>query len=338
MKKIAYLLQSFHLGGIETAIMNLATYLKPHFEFHFIATNNPIIHPQFIKNGTAVYMGERWDKITKYLHDQKIDVVQFGNRIEYKNCAIKAEVPYIIERTSGPRSLGLDKYGVNHVIASARGALTSIKNNYSGPTSLIYNGFDLTQPITPHRLFDHKAFIVCSPTARIGEGQNYSMLIKAVIKARKSNPNIKLILMGDYPKHAAYPNIVPQLKKQASVLGDSCVWTGFMLDPNPIIAGSDCVVIPAKSHGISNGLISGAMLSKPLISTQVGWNDEICRPDNGFMIKLNDIDTMAERILQLSLNPILCEEMGNAGRSIVEKDFNISIQAEKYRSLYMNEK
>ena len=120
MINVCFLMQSFHNGGIETHTKNLTSYLKEkyptEFCFNFIATSNPSIHPAFYKIGHPVFFKNDWARIEKYLRDGKIDVVQYGNLIEYKNVAIKAGVKKIIERTAGVRSLGLNKEGVNFVL------------------------------------------------------------------------------------------------------------------------------------------------------------------------------------------------------------------------------
>jgi len=91
------------VGGWPTFLLNLAPRLKG-FDLHFIATDNPNIHSGFTKLGKTEYIKFPVDNITKYLADHKIDIVQFGNKVQYKNAAIQAKVPVIIERTAGPRS------------------------------------------------------------------------------------------------------------------------------------------------------------------------------------------------------------------------------------------
>jgi len=342
MKKIAFIIQSWYLGGTETGIYNIANYLKEKypsdFRFHFIATDNKTIHPKFSKIGDAVYMGRDWRKITEYLKMNEIDILQWGNVSEYAKCGFDAGVGKIIERIAGPRSLGKDHSYNDLIISSSEGIVPAIRKEWSGEIAVIKNGVHLDNDITQDRLkFKNDDFIVVYPAARMGEGQNYQMLISAVIKARKENPKIKLVLMGDHPEHSAAANIKGKLIAVAKPIGKDCVFTGFLNDPDPIISGADLCVVPAKSHGISNALISAAGYGIPVISTMVGQNSEICIDGiNGYMVRINNVDVLSEYILKLSLNAELRNSFGAAGKKIVDHNFNLTTQADVYGRLYLS--
>ena len=196
---IAFLMGDLDVGGIPTFLINLATELQSHFNFHFISTENPTINSKFKELGQAHYIKNQ-DKLITYLKTHRPDIVQYGNQVRFKEAALKAGVPVIIERTAGPRSCHLDRQGVSHVVASARGTVPLIQANYKGPYSVIYNGLDLSQykNIKPDRRgFKADDFIVVY-SARYGRGQAFDILIKAVIEARKTH-DIKLILIGGPP-------------------------------------------------------------------------------------------------------------------------------------------
>lgn len=339
MINIAFLMQSWYAGGTEVGMYNITNYLKSNypneFNFHFIATQNKKIQKHFNKIGTALYMGEKWPNTTNYLKSNNIHILQWGNISQYARCAFDANVPVIIERISGPRSLGKNHTYNTHIISSSDGIVTKIKNEWNGPITVIKNGI-ATKNIQPNRFnFNKNDFIVVYPAARSGIGQNHQMLIKATIKAHATNPKIKLILMGKHASHAAEPSIEPKLKKLAEPLGNSCIFTGFVSDPDPIISGSNLCCVPAKSHGISNALITAAAYGLPLISTDVGQNNEICQHNkNGFLVRLNDIGGLSQCILKLSNKPNLCKKMGQESKNVAQNNFNIQKQGEKYYQLY----
>jgi len=334
MTKICYIIQSLHIGGTETFIYNTANHLKNHFEFHFIATGNPDIHPKFAKIGKTTYSGEKWNKITDYLKSNKIDILQYGNLPQYKNCALKAKTPAIIERIAGPRSLKSDHDGVTHLVSSSHGIVPAIRKSYSGPITVIHNGTNLNENTEPAKSFKD-GFVVIYPCSRLGRGQKADDLIKATIQANKSNPRVKLIITGDRPNQAGYEKIKPELIKLAKPLGKNCIFTGFVDNVPELIAGSDLCVVPAATHGISNGLIEASMLKKPTISTKVGQATEICHHGkNGYLIRTGDITQLTKYILYLSNTPRVCDEFGQWGYDLVKKEFNLDIQAEKWKRLY----
>lgn len=332
---IAYLMGDLHVGGIPTFLANLATELQSHFNFHFISTDNPIVNSRFGKLGQAHHIKAQ-DKLIKYLQTHKPDIVQYGNQIRFRDAAIKAKIPIIIERTAGPRSCNLDRQGVSHVISSAKGTAPLIRNNYNGSLSVIYNGLDLNQyaDIRPNRLgFKDTDFVVVY-AARYGRGQAFDVLIKAVIEARKTH-DIKLILIGGPPGVRGAEDISKLVRGWMKPLEKHCVLTGMLDDPRAVMAAGDVYVCPARHHGISNSLIEASALGKPLIATDVGQTNEILHDGhNGYLVKVNDISEIKKCIIHLMQLPKQREQMGHYGKGLVEREFNVKIQAEKYRELY----
>ena len=89
--------------------------------------------------------------------------------------------------------------------------------------------------------------------------------------------------------------------------------------------------------GIPNCLVEACQFSKPIISSTSSLihASEICRKKNGFLYGTGNTALLSAMILKLADDPKMCREMGDAGRDIVEKEFNILIQAEKYREIYL---
>lgn len=338
MKKILYFIGDLYLGGIPGFLINLATELQGEFEFHFVATDNPNINPEFHKLGKARYikMGS-WEALNNYIIHHQPDIVQFGNKAVYGKMAKNTGLPIVvIERTAGPRSCGIERDRVDYVIASNKGTVPLIRKNYGGPISTIYNGLDTSRfsNITPDRLhFKPDDFVVCYCARIGGVGQGHETLIKAVLEARKKT-DVKLVLIGDKPKHSA-EDIRPKLRKLTEAMGEDCVFTGALEDPSSVMAGADLYVCPARHHGISNSIIEACALGKPVVATDVGQTNEIVHHGkNGYLVKVNDINSIKECIIKLKGSPKKRAAMGQYGVDLVDREFNIKKQAEKYRELY----
>lgn len=325
------------MGGWPTFLLNLTQELSREFDFHFIATENKEIHPRFNGLGKVQYLGTKKDKIKKYLQDNQIDIVQYGNKAWPGEVAKDAGVPVIIERTAGPRSCHNDKPHVTHVVASSIGTVPLIRTKYSGPISVIRNGLQQKyyDVLTPSRHgFKDDDFVICYCARIGGVGQGHATLIKAVLQARKKHPNIKLLLVGDKPKHAA-EDVRPKLRKLAEPMGDDCVFAGAMDNPAFVITGCDLYVCPARHHGISNSLIEAAAAGRPIIATDVGQTNEIVHEGhNGVLVPPNDVNAMAEAIVKMVDLPKQRERFGHYGKGLVARDFDIVKQAELYKQLY----
>lgn len=337
MKNICYIMQSWHIGGVETAIYNIANKLKNDFNFYFIATNNPDIHPRYKDIGKCIYLGEKWDAITQYIKNNNIDILQWGNKTEYKECGIKAGVK-TIERLAGPRSINTNHSNIDYMVCSSYGIERIVKKTYNGKSIVIKNGIDVLENIKKERFgFSSEDFIVVYPAARMGQGQAYDHLIIATKNAILQNQKIKLILMGDQPNQKGYPNIKPQLESLAKTIKNNCIFTGFVSDPSSIINGADLCVVPAKTHGVSNALIEAASYGKPLLASNVGQTNEICVNNyNGFLFEFGDIEAITKYILRLSKDKHLCDTLGRNGIKLVKKEHDLQQQVNKYKKLYLS--
>ena len=335
-RSIAFIIGDLCVGGWPTFLLNLAPRLKD-FDLHFVATDNPNINEGFKKLGKTAYIKVVEKNIAQYLSDNKIDIVQYGNKAQYKNAAIQANVPLIIERTAGPRSCGLSKKGIHHVIASNDHSISLIRKSYKGDLTLIHNGVDIKKidKTKPKRHFADGDFIVCYCARIGGQGQGFQDLITSVIDARKiAGDSIKLVLIGDKPEHAA-ENILPKLKSMSAVMKGDCVFTGLLNNPCPVIAGADVYVSPAWHHGLSNSVLEAMCLKKAVISTNVGGMREAVEDrKSGYLIDAKDVIRMKEKILLMFYNKGVRDNMGLRGRQIIEEKFNIEKQAQKYIDLY----
>lgn len=330
---ILYILQSLSLGGTESYIRYLSRYLHSHYNLHFISTVNPEIHSEFHSLGQAHYIKSH-DSILSYMRRNHISIVQYANLPEYGKIAQEAKVPVIIERIAGPRSIKPTHY-CRHIISSSQGIVSAIRKTWTGDISIIKNGVYYDPNILAERPL--KGFVLVYPAARMGDGQAYDHLISATLKARKQNPNIRLILMGGKPNQKGYPDILPRLKKLTKPLlqDKACVFTGALENPLPVIKGCDVICCPAKTHGISNGLIEGAYYSKPLIASDVGQTREICmNGKNGLLFRFGDIETLTQHIVKLAGNKELYAEYAKNSFSIADKEHNAEKQAKKHKELY----
>lgn len=333
--KIVYIIGDLFMGGWPTFLLNLSEKIQNDFNLHFIAVENSDINPRFASLGSAMYLNKP-AHIVDYLKKVKPDIVQYGNKHWIGEAARNAGVPNIIERTAGPRSCNIPRSFVNYVVASNDGTVPLIKKNYSGPIRVIRNGVDTKKydAVEPDRLGFSPSDFVVSYCARMGGvGQGFETLIRAIHMVRETK-NVKLVLIGDKPKHSS-ENIVPRLKKLAASMGEDCVFTGSLWNPAPVIAGSDLYVCPARHHGVSNSIIEACALGKPIVATNVGQTNEIVyHGENGFLVPADTPQAIAERVLYLYDSPAKRQSFGQKSKAIVYKHYNIETQSELYKNLY----
>lgn len=339
--RIAYVLQDFSIGGVQTGIYNVVNLLQDEFEFHFIASHVPYIHPRFKALGHTSHIPQPWD-LVKYLRTNQIDLAQIQNVPYYTDCVIASRVPTIVERISMDRSASNSKHGVDWVIASSHGTIPLIEKTID-PTriTVIYNGTDLTKfrSLNPNRMGFSPDDVVIGRVSRIGSGKNLQMLLRAMDKIRLRHLNAKLVVVGDRTRRNEQKDMWPELKALAEPLGPNVVFTGEVDQPFNIMAGFDIATCVSSSgnEGIPNSLIEAMALGTPVVSTNVGQIDELVEQDiNGLLVPNEDLESLTDALERLVVDPELRAKLGEAGHKKVAKHFNIETQARQYAELYYN--
>lgn len=339
---IAYILQDFHIGGMESLIYRTAKYLQPHYDFIFIATHVPDILPKFHEIGTALYLGQDWLALSRYLRMQRVDIVQYGNIRFYADAALAAGVPVVIERTDGIRGGAAlrPKAGLDAVIASTRGTIPPISKLIpSEKIHLIYNGIDLDafDAVEPDRLGFGLDDILIGRVSRFSPGKNLGLLIDAVRQLQPHYPHIRLVLVGDNSKMPGVRDEMAFLREKARGLEEHVIFTGYVEHPAALIKGFDIgtCVSRAGNEGIPNSLIECMAARKPVVATRVDDIPELVEHEqNGLLTDDNDLAQLVNALERLINDPALCKQMGQAGRRRIEEGFNLKSQAEDYHQLY----
>ncbi len=103
-------------------------------------------------------------------------------------------------------------------------------------------------------------------------------------------------------------------------------------DVRPFIANADCVVMPSYREGMSNILLEGASMARPLIATNVtGCRDIVEDGVNGLLCKVKSGTDLAEKMKKMmALSSSDREEMGKKGREKMIREFDKKIVIQNY--------
>ena len=110
-------------------------------------------------------------------------------------------------------------------------------------------------------------------------------------------------------------------------------YLGTTEDVRPIIASSDCVVLPSfYREGVPRTLMEAAAMAKPLITTDnVGCRDVVLPGVSGFLCPIKDATSLADCFERfIVMEPAHRASMGIAGREFMAKKFDERLVIEKY--------
>ena len=107
-------------------------------------------------------------------------------------------------------------------------------------------------------------------------------------------------------------------------------WWGWRDDMREVYASSHIITLPTTyGEGVPTVLLEGAACARPLVVTDVpGCNSVVTNGINGFLVKPEDPQGLADALESLLLDPVLRNRMGQAGRQLV---------LEKYSSQLVNQ-
>lgn len=177
-------------------------------------------------------------------------------------------------------------------------------------------GINLTDyPCTPYPENDKLHFLYLG---RIMKEKGIDELFCAMKKLRAQlGDKVVLDLVGFFDDD--YEEAVNQLATDGIA-----VFHGFQTDPAPFYAAADCVVLPSYHEGMSNVLLEGAAMGRPLITSDIhGCKEAVIEGETGFLCKVRDADSLYEAMARFAtLSHREREHMGQAGRRHVEAVFD----------------
>ena len=101
---------------------------------------------------------------------------------------------------------------------------------------------------------------------------------------------------------------------------------GFQTDMPKVLAQADIVCLPSYGEGLPKALLEGMAAGLPCVATDVpGCREAVTHGDNGFLVPVRDVSSLAKAIEILLSDPGLAQRLGERGRQRVELEF-----AERY--------
>ena len=158
---------------------------------------------------------------------------------------------------------------------------------------------------------------------RIMKDKGIQEYLEAANRITKQYSNTEFQILGSYEEEG-YRELIED-NPRVRYLGRSD-------DVREQIREVDCIVHPSYHEGMSNVLLEGAAMGKPLLASNIpGCKEIVDHGLNGYLFKPKSVDSIVDRLkLFLELNDKERMEMGLASRRKVEKEFDRNLVVEAY--------
>lgn len=222
---------------------------------------------------------------------------------------------------------------------AVRQALIDNEGLPASRVEVVYNGVDLkslasgdaSQRNTLRSSFGfNENDFVAIQVARLHELKDHLTAVATIDEARKQNPNIKLLIVGEGDEREAIENEI-----QTRNIGSHVVLAGNRNDIANLLIAADCFLMTSISEGIPLTIIEAMAANLPVVSTAVGGIAEmIAHETSGFLAEAKDSNSLAKYLVQLSEDTVLKSTIAAAGLAQAKAKFSLDKMLSGYGNIY----
>lgn len=160
------------------------------------------------------------------------------------------------------------------------------------------------------------------------------LLVEAMARVMADHPDACLTLIGDGPARA-----LAETRAAALGIAGAVTFAGFQSQGAvaAMLEDADILVLPSFAEGVPVVLMEAMASRIPVIASRVGGVQELVEDGiAGFAVPPGDIATLAERIGRLMTDHAMATRMGQAGRQMIEQEFDIAREGAWLAEVFRN--
>ena len=215
----------------------------------------------------------------------------------------------------------------------------------SAKTTVIYNGFDLReiQSFREHSFQGRfprvdTAFHTDSPSilsvSRLSEWKRIDRIIEAMPRVVSKIPKARYIVVGSGEDEEYLKGLAA-----SSSVRESIMFLGPLTGDEKFECFDRCDIFALTSEGEGFGIVymEAMGFGKPVIGGRSsGTLEAIADGENGLLVDSNNVEEIADAIVELLENPDEARRLGENGRRRVEDELNWTTSANKFRSVILD--
>lgn len=295
-----------------------------------------IVHTHAAKAGALGRMAASIEKVPVIVHTYHGHV--FDNYFSsFKSSLVVQTERYLARRSSAIITISpsqMHDIVVRHRIAPPKKVVT------------IPLGFDLDRFRTDRnaKRQTFRSQIRAEPTewvfgliARFVPVKNHMLFLNAFSLAKKQQPNIRAVCVGDGPLRVQAEDYARSLGLNAGRPGEHAdvVFTSWVNDITEVIHGMDTVVISSHNEGTPVSLIEAQASGIPVISTDVGGvRDSMIGDHTGLLVPPDHPELFAQAMIQMVTQTELPKEFAATAEEFAHHTFSYHRLVSETAALY----
>lgn len=166
--------------------------------------------------------------------------------------------------------------------------------------------------------------------ARMTTQKDPLTMMEAINLVAKKTRDVHFLMVGD-----------GELKEQALAkvqdygLEDAVTFTGFRQDVPNVLHTIDVYVLPSLWEGLSIAMLEALSMGKTALVSDVCGNVEaVTHEQNGLHISPQNPQALADAILRVHADPVFAQQLGDAARQTVLKQFSLPVMVANTEARY----
>jgi lipopolysaccharide heptosyltransferase II len=352
---VLQILPELNVGGVETGTIDLAKYLvRGGHKAVVVSAGGELvkelesaggIHYQLPVHKKSIFsIMKNVPELAKIIREEKIEIVHARSRAPawsaYFACRRTGAVfvttchgyyrkhPFSYVMGWGKRVIVLSNVIGRHMIDDFNVSRERIR---LVPRSVDLEKFTFVSPDEKRKEDFHVGII-----GRITPLKGHAYFIKAMAKAAKSIPNLKIWVIGDAPAtRAAYKEELQLLAKRLG-LSNSTQFLGNQRDIPGVLAGLDLLVMATTTQeAFGRVIIEAQAAGVPVVSTHVGGAADIIENGRtGLAVPPADPDSIAEATVKIFQDKKLAATLAQAALKKVKEQYNVERMVNSTLAVY----
>ncbi|MCD6703720.1 glycosyltransferase [Vibrio cholerae] len=164
---------------------------------------------------------------------------------------------------------------------------------------------------------------------RLTEAKDYPNLLRAFAQLVKSQPSIRLAIIGQGELTTQIEQMIEQLDLTSHVH-----LLGLRFDVADWMSAADCFVLSSAWEGFGLVVAEAMACERPVVATDCGGVREVVG-DYGYLVPPRDSAKLADAIEQaLAVSPKERKTLGENARKYIESRYSLSVVTDKWLEIY----
>ena len=174
--------------------------------------------------------------------------------------------------------------------------------------------------------------IVIGKVSKLERRKGYRFYLAVAQEIVSKYPQVKFLIVGN-------GSLRSRLEGQVREMGleENVIFTGYRQDIADVFSIFDIKVLTSLWEGLPRVLVQAAAVGKPLVSFDVDGAWEIIdEGENGYLVPMQDTETMVEKLSLLIEDKELRERMGRSAQEKVDKAWSIESMVQQTEQVYQD--